>query len=93
MNNFSEKLISKIEASNGDVESIKKDISNIRNSINKMIYIGEVSKYYKFTIGLYDVLLDRISGKMYFVIYSSDTLIREIDINDPGLYMPIFIVG
>ena len=42
-----------------------------------MIYIGEVSKYYKFTIGVYDVLLDRISGKMYFVIYSSDTLIRE----------------
>jgi hypothetical protein len=69
------------------------DIKLIEKDINRMIYIGEVSKFYRFTIGPYDVLYDRTDGKIYFQIYSSETYIKEMDVNDENLYMPIFIVG
>ena len=58
-----------------------------------MIYIGEVSKLYRYTIGPYDVLYDRTDGKIYFQIYQAETRIKEVDVNDPNLYMAIFIVG
>ncbi len=58
-----------------------------------MMYIGEVSRFYKFTIGPYDILFDRINHKIFFVIYSSSTTVKEVKINDSGLYLPIFIVG
>ena len=69
------------------------DIKLIEKDINRMIYIGEVSKFYRFTIGPYDVLFDRTDGKIYFQIYSGETIIKEMDVNDPNLYMAIFIVG
>lgn len=69
------------------------DMKLIEKDINRMIYIGEVSKFYRYTIGPYDVLYDRTDGKIYFQIYSSETYIEEMDVNDENLYMPIFIVG
>lgn len=69
------------------------DMKLIEKDINRMIYIGEVSKFYRYTIGPYDVLYDRTDGKIYFQIYSSETYIKEMDVNDENLYMPIFIVG
>ena len=69
------------------------DIKLIEKDINRMIYIGEVSKFYRYTIGPYDVLYDRTNGKIYFQIYSGETIIKEMDVNDENLYMPIFIVG
>ena len=69
------------------------DIKLIEKDINRMIYIGEVSKFYRYTIGPYDVLYDRTNGKIYFQIYSGETIIKEMDVNDPNLYMAIFIVG
>ena len=65
----------------------------IKKEIDRMMYIGEVSRFYKFTIGPYDILFDRINHKIFFVIYSSGTTVKEVDINDTGLYLPIFIVG
>lgn len=69
------------------------DIKLIEKDINRMIYIGEVSKFYRYTIGPYDVLYDRTDGKIYFQIYQAETRIKEVDVNDENLYMPIFIVG
>ncbi len=69
------------------------DIKLIEKDINRMIYIGEVSKFYRYTIGPYDVLYDRTDGKIYFQIYSGETIIKEMDVNDPNLYLNIFIVG
>ena len=69
------------------------DIKLIEKDINRMIYIGEVSKFYRYTIGPYDVLYDRTNGKIYFQIYSGETIIKEMDVNDENLYMAIFIVG
>lgn len=69
------------------------DIKLIEKDINRMIYIGEVSKFYRYTIGPYDVLYDRTDGKIYFQIYSSESIIKEMDVNDPNLYLAIFIVG
>ena len=69
------------------------DIKLIEKDINRMIYIGEVSKFYRYTIGPYDVLYDRTDGKIYFQIYQDETRIREVDVNDPDLYMSIFIIG
>lgn len=69
------------------------DIKLIEEDINRMIYIGEVSKFYRYTIGPYDVLYDRTDGKIYFQIYSAESIIKEMDVNDPNLYLAIFIVG
>ena len=69
------------------------DIKLIEKDINRMIYIGEVSKFYRYTIGPYDVLYDRTDGKIYFQIYSGETIIKEMDVNDPDLYLAIFIIG
>lgn len=69
------------------------DIKLIEKDINRMIYIGEVSKFYRYTIGPYDVLYDRTNGKIYFQIYQAETRIKEMDVNDPNLYLAIFIIG
>lgn len=69
------------------------DIKLIEKDINRMIYIGEVSKFYRYTIGPYDVLYDRTNGKIYFQIYSGETIIKEMDVNDENLYLNIFIIG
>ena len=69
------------------------DIKLIEKDINRMIYIGEVSKFYRYTIGPYDVLYDRTDGKIYFQIYQAETRIKEADVNDPNLYLAIFIIG
>ena len=69
------------------------DIKLIEKDINRMIYIGEVSKFYRYTIGPYDVLYDRTDGKIYFQIYQAETRIKEVDVNDPNLYLNIFIIG
>lgn len=69
------------------------DIKLIEKDINRTIYIGEVSKFYRYTIGPYDVLYDRTDGKIYFQIYQAETRIKEMDVNDPNLYLAIFIVG
>lgn len=69
------------------------DIKLIEKDINRIIYIGEVSKFYRYTIGPYDVLYDRTDGKIYFQIYQAETRIKEVDVNDPNLYLAIFIIG
>ena len=58
-----------------------------------MLYIGEVSRFYKFTIGPYDILYDRINDGIFFIIHGSNTTIKEFDVNDPSLYIYTFIVG
>ena len=58
-----------------------------------MIYLGEISKFYKYTIGVYDIYYDRTDGKIYFEIPSSGTIIKEMDVNDPDLYTAIFVAG
>ncbi|MDR1538142.1 MAG: copper amine oxidase N-terminal domain-containing protein [Clostridiales bacterium] len=67
--------------------------ADIESEISRMLYIGEVSRFYKFTIGPYDILYDKYSGRMFFVIYSDGILIKEVDVNDKSLFMLIFIVG
>ena len=90
LKNFAKTLKEKTKE---DPNRFDDDIKLIEKDINRMIYIGEVSKFYRFTIGPYDVLYDRTDGKIYFQIYSSETYIKEMDVNDENLYMPIFIVG
>lgn len=77
----------------GNSDHLDSDFDLIRKEINRMMYIGEVSRYYQFTIGPYDILFDRINQKMYFIIYSSSTIVKEIDIYDKALYTYTFLVG
>lgn len=72
---------------------LDEDLKKIEKEINRMVYVGEVSRYYKFSMGYYDILFDRTNEKIYFVIYSSTSEIKEVDINSPTLYNPLFIVG
>ena len=90
LKNFAKTLKEKTKE---DPNRFDDDIKLIEKDINRMIYIGEVSKFYRYTIGPYDVLYDRTDGKIYFQIYQDETRIREVDVNDPDLYMSIFIIG
>lgn len=90
LKNFAKTLKEKVK---DEPNRFDDDIKLIEKDINRMIYIGEVSKFYRYTIGPYDVLYDRTDGKIYFQIYSAESLIKEMDVNDPNLYMGIFIVG
>lgn len=90
LKNFAKTLKEKVK---DEPNRFDDDIKLIEKDINRMIYIGEVSKFYRYTIGPYDILYDRTDGKIYFQIYSAESLIKEMDVNDPNLYMGIFIVG
>ena len=90
LKNFAKTLKEKVKDEPGRFDD---DIKLIEKDINRMIYIGEVSKFYRYTIGPYDILYDRTDGKIYFQIYSAESTIKEMDVNDPNLYMGIFIVG
>ena len=90
LKNFAKTLKEKVKDEPGRFDD---DIKLIEKDINRMIYIGEVSKFYRYTIGPYDILYDRTDGKIYFQIYSAESTIKEMDVNDPDLYMSIFIIG
>ena len=90
LKNFAKTLKEKVK---DEPNRFDDDIKLIEKDINRMIYIGEVSKFYRYTIGPYDVLYDRTDGKIYFQIYSAESLIKEMDVNDPNLYLAIFIIG
>ena len=90
LKNFAKTLKEKTKE---DPNRFDDDIKLIEKDINRMIYIGEVSKFYRYTIGPYDILYDRTDGKIYFQIYQDETRIKEVDVNDPNLYLAIFIVG
>ena len=90
LKNFAKTLKEKTKE---DPNRFDDDIKLIEKDINRMIYIGEVSKFYRYTIGPYDVLYDRTNGKIYFQIYSGETIIKEMDVNDENLYLNIFIIG
>jgi len=93
LENFSKKMRENLVNSNENPNRFDDEFKSIKKEIDRMLYIGEVSRFYKYTIGPYDILFDRINNKMFFVIYSSGTIVKEVDVNDPGLYVPIFIVG
>lgn len=90
LKNFAKTLKEKTKEEPGRFDD---DIKLIEKDINRMIYIGEVSKFYRYTIGPYDVLYDRTDGKIYFQIYSAGSIIKEMDVNDPDLYLNVFIIG
>lgn len=69
------------------------EFASIEKEINRMIYLGEVSRYHKFTIGAYDILFDKYNQNIFFVMYSSGIRVKAFDPNDPTLFMPVFIVG
>ena len=91
--NFRLSLRENLIASYETPDRLNDTFENIETEINRMLYIGEVSRFYKFTIGPYDVLYDRINDNIFFVIHASETVIKEVDVHDPGLYMYIFVAG
>jgi hypothetical protein len=93
LDNFIKSLRKNLANSNENQDRFSDDYERIKTEINRMLYIGEVSRFYKYTIGPYDIMFDRINEKIFFVIYSSGIIVKEVDINDAGLFMPIFIVG
>ncbi len=77
-----------------DIKELDSQFKNIQKEINRILYVGEVSRYYKFTIGHYDILYDKFNSKMFFVVHKPDInyiVIKEFDVNDPYLYFPVFI--
>lgn len=93
LENFGKSLKENLVASGEEPNRFDPDLKGIEKEINRMLYIGEVSRYYKFTIGPYDILYDRYNHNIFFLKYSSGTIIEKIDVNNPSLYIPVFIVG
>ena len=93
LENFKQSTIEKLIASGESPDKFNSEFKSIETEISRMIYIGEVSRYYKFTIGAYDILFDKYNSKIFFEMYSSGIKVKEVDINDPGLFMPVFIIG
>ena len=93
LENFAQSLEENLAKDGQDSKHLHSSFERIETEINEMVYIGELSRYFKFTMGPYDVLFDRMNEKMFFVIHSSSTIIKEIDVNDPSLYTYVFIAG
>lgn len=93
LENFAKSIKENLAASGEDPNRLDPDFKGIEKEINRMLYIGQVSRYYKFTIGPYDILYDRYNHNIFFLKYSSGTIIEKINVNNPSLYTPIFIVG
>ncbi len=93
LENFSKSLRQNLENAKENPHRFDSELAGIKKEIDRMLYIGEVSRFYKFTIGPYDILYDRINDKIFFIIYSSGTTVKEVDVNDTSLYFPVFIVG
>lgn len=93
LRNFEKSMRANLAASKEDPKRFDSVCQDIEREIGRMIFLGEVSKFYKYTIGPYDILFDRTDGKIYFEIYQDGTIIKEMDVNDPGLYSAVFIVG
>ena len=74
-------------------DRLDNEFASIEKEINRMIYLGEVSRYHKFTIGAYDILFDKYNQNMFFVMYASGINVKAFDPNDPALFIPVFIVG
>lgn len=81
------------ESYNGEV-NLDDEFLMIEECINEMSYIGEVSRYYVFDMNLYRVVYDKVSGEVYFDYNTGlSTFVKIVDVNDSGLYNPLFIVG
>ncbi|MDO5028195.1 MAG: copper amine oxidase N-terminal domain-containing protein [Bacillota bacterium] len=76
-----------------NADYLDQDLDRIEKDIKSMVYVGQVSRYYKFSMEIYDILYDRLNGKTYFIIKSSGIYIQEVDINSPSLFNPLYIVG
>ncbi len=93
LENFSEALVASLVTAGEDEKRFDSDIAKVEYEIQRMKFIDEVSRYYKYTIGAYDILFDKYTGDAYFVIHDSTYSIKKIDVNDPSLYTRIFFVG
>lgn len=93
LENFSKVIRERLISANEEPDRLDDDFERIETAINRMLYIGEVSRFYKFTIGPYDILYDRTNHRIFFIIHGSNTSIKEFDANDPSLYIYTFIVG
>lgn len=93
LKNFRDSIVEGLIDAGEDPKRLDGDFADIENQINRMIYIGEVSRYYKFTIGPYDILYDKYNDNIFFEKYSSGIIIKKVDIYDKDLYIDVFIVG
>ncbi|HHX62361.1 MAG TPA: hypothetical protein GX707_16865 [Epulopiscium sp.] len=93
LENFKRSLKQNLIESDEEADRFDDVFISIEKEISRMIYLGEVSRYHKFTIGAYDILFDKYNQNMLFVMYSSGIIVKAFDPNDPALFVPIFIVG
>ncbi|WP_180270813.1 copper amine oxidase N-terminal domain-containing protein [Sporanaerobium hydrogeniformans] len=90
---FAEKMRANLESSGEESNRFDEEFKGIEKEIERMMYLGEVSRYYQFTIGAYDILFDKYNGNLFFVMYSSGIKVKKVDVNDPYLFLSVFIVG
>ncbi|OOB79090.1 MAG: hypothetical protein BEN19_08180 [Epulopiscium sp. Nuni2H_MBin003] len=94
LENFIISTTQSLEEAEEDVTRFDNHFDYIRQDINNISFVGEVSKYYKFNLSPgYDILFDKDTHEMYFTIYSQETIVKKIDVDDKSLYTLIYIVG
>ncbi len=94
LENYKKSMAINLESQGEDINRFNSDFDYIEKSINNLSYIGEVSRYYVFDMNVYRVFYDKVSGDIYFNYdtgLSTHTVI--LDVNNPHLFTPLFIVG
>lgn len=94
LENFKKSLRENLVSNGEDPERFQEELTLVEKSINKMEYLGEVSRYYVFDMNIYQVIYDKLKGEMYFKYdMGLATYIKWLDIDSPYLYTPLFLVG
>lgn len=94
LENYKISLKDNLKSNGEDPDRFNKDIELIKKSINEMEYEGEISRYYIFDMYAYRVVVDKINGEVYFNYNMGlATYTVKVDVNNPGLYTPLFIIG
>ncbi|MEA3423280.1 MAG: copper amine oxidase N-terminal domain-containing protein [Bacillota bacterium] len=86
LENYKKSLRENLVSNGEDPERFQEEMTLVEKSINKIEYFGEVSRYYVFDMNIYQVILDKMKGKMYFKYdMGLATYIKWLDIDSPHL--------
>jgi hypothetical protein len=74
--NFRKTVVDDLVKAGAPKDRFDAQLNRVDSEIERMLYLGEVTRFYKFTIGLYDILYDKFNGRMFFEIYASGIIVK-----------------
>lgn len=94
LEHYTVSLRENLAESGEDPARMDSSLAMIAEDIRNMYHVGEVSKYYVYDMDVYRVYVDRVSGDVYFHYeMGRATYMVFVDVHDPHLFTPLYIVG